>query len=103
MIPLKSRRELSSTLLDFDLFKDHIRCPELKDKMIINSYKHHTKFRKMFLEKLHRTIYAYYYNPINECIKGMNGYSNIMYYDAAISRESFKKKILYDMKKLFDI
>ena len=79
MIPLKSRRELSSPLLGFDLFRGHIRCPELKDKLIINSHEHHTRYRKMFVEELHRTNYAYH-NPINECIRGMNSYS--MHYDA---------------------
>ena len=75
MTTLRSRRELASALLVLDLFKGHIRCPELNDRMVENSHGYETRNRRTFMEKMHTTNYAFH-NPFNECIRSFNKYAS---------------------------
>ena len=97
MTTLRSRRELTSALLGFDLFTGHIRCPELSDRMVVNTHVYETRNRRMFVEEMHTTNYAFH-NPFNECIRSFNKY--VQFYDPLITRETFKSRILLYLKSL---
>jgi len=98
MVSLESRRELASALFGFDLIRDNIRCPALCDKMVSNQHEHNTRFRRPLIEEIHRTNYSMF-NPINQCIRTFNKYSNL--YDPQVSKHDFKNRILNQMKILF--
>ena len=100
MTPLVSRRKLASALLAFDLLQDNIKVPELRSRFIVNSNQHSTRSRRYIREELHHTDFAFF-DVISTAIRNFNTYAS--FFDPAISKKSFKDKILTKMKTLHEV
>lgn len=98
MIPIGKRFTLSSALFAFDLLRSNIKVSELCNRIHLNNHTHSTRGRRYLVEDQHLTNFSYN-DVVSAAIRNFNTYSK--FYEPTISKETFKKRILDDMKKLF--
>jgi Reverse transcriptase (RNA-dependent DNA polymerase) len=100
MIPLEERRRLASALLVFDILKSNINVPELKDRLTVNSNHYSTRSRRFLREEIHHSDFAYY-EVISTGIRNFNSFAE--HFDQVISKNTFKNRIMTQMKTIFNL
>jgi hypothetical protein len=95
MTSLASRFELASCLFTFDLLRNNINCPILREKIVINTNSKNLR-NTLFLSEVMTKDSIIFNDTINLAIRNFNKYQKL--YNDTISRKTYKNKIIELMK-----
>lgn len=95
LITLKMRRELFDCMYIFDLLRNNIDCSVLGNRISINENRRDLRHTRFLTEYFSRNNYTFN-DTTNRAIRNFNKLSH--FYNDTISRDSFKNKIIDELK-----